>query len=127
VQWIPSRGEYWAVYNAKVERSCATTAVFLATSPDGRTWTARPAPLLVAGEIPQLSLIVYRATFAYDPETDAITFWFSGAGKPASSDKLVWRTAVQRRRRERVFDRTGGSNGASARLIPKPIRLINPP
>jgi len=128
VQWIPSRWEYWAVYNAKIASNCATTAVFLSTSPDGTTWTARPVPLLVAGELPSLALIVYRATFAYDAASDAVTFWYSGASAAKdATDKLVWRTVSQRRRRTHVFDRTGGTLGANNLEIPKPVRLIHPP
>jgi hypothetical protein len=126
VQWIPTRSEYWAVYNAKIASNCATTAIFLSTSPDGITWTARPVPLLVAGEIPSLSQIVYRATFFYDVASDDITFWYSGASGDAA-DKLVWRTVAQRRRRSRVFDRTGGLLASNGLEIPKPIRLIHPP
>src|SRR4030095_11135029 len=38
VQWIPSRAEYWAMFNGKVAGSCTTDALYLATSPDGITW-----------------------------------------------------------------------------------------
>lgn len=62
-------------------------------------------------------------TPTYDGSGQAV----HGAGKPETSEKLVWRTAVQRRRRQRVFDRTGGSLASDGRVIPKPIKLINPP
>jgi hypothetical protein len=126
VQWIPSREEYWAVYNAKVAGNCGTKALFLSTSPDGVNWTARPNPLLVAGEIHELDAIVYRSTFSYNPTSDVITFWYSGASYE-SSGKLVWRTVVQRRRREAVFTRTSGQFGSTSRSIPKSVSLPHPP
>jgi hypothetical protein len=119
VQWIPSREEYWAVYNAKVAGNCGTRALFLSTSPDGVNWTARPNPMLVAGEIHELDAIVYRSTFSYNPTSDVIVFWYSGASYE-SSGKLVWRTVVQRRSREAVFARTAASYGANSRSIPSP-------
>jgi hypothetical protein len=38
VQWIPSLGQYWALFNAKVAGNCSTPALYLATSADGVTW-----------------------------------------------------------------------------------------
>ena len=35
--------------------------------------------MLTKGGLPTLQDIVYRTTFEYDPVTDAITFWYSGA------------------------------------------------
>ena len=35
--------------------------------------------MLVKGAIPAFEDIVYRTTFEYEPVSDAITFWFSGA------------------------------------------------
>lgn len=125
VRWIPSRNEYWAVYNAKDELGCATQSLFLSTSRDGIRWTARPQPLLLAGEIPGLGVIVYRTTFEYDQASDVITFWFSGASQ--DRDKLVWHTVMQRRRRARVFMRTAGLDGTKQRELPKPVALTHPP
>lgn len=103
VQWIESRGEYWALYNGKTPESCSTPALFLATSPDGVTWTTFPSPMLTRGELPDLADIVYRSTFTYHPRSDVITFWFSGARYDGS--RFVWRTMVQRLRRADVFTR----------------------
>jgi len=50
VQWIPSRSEFWALYNAKEPGSCTTPAD-----------------------------IVYRSTFSYDPVADDLRLWVSGA------------------------------------------------
>ena len=101
VQWIPSRSEYWAVYNVKTAGSCTTPALYLATSKDGVTWTTYPSPVLAAGAIPELEDVVYRSTFEYDAAADAITFWYSGA----RFDKAwIWRSAVQQRRRQELFD-----------------------
>ena len=103
VQWIPSRQEYWALYAVKKSATCATHALYLATSPDGVNWTTNPAPVLAAGVIPEFADVVYRSTFAYDPATDAIRFWFSGARHEARLQQWIWRTAYDRRDRAEVF------------------------
>lgn len=104
VQWIPSRGAFWAVYNAKTEGGCATPAVFLAQSGSGMSWDIVPQPVLVKGVIPPLQDIVYRSTFEYEPLSDAVTFWFSGARYEAAGYR--WSAAVERRRRGDVFEPT---------------------
>ena len=101
VQWIPSRNEFWALYNVKRGGDCATPALFLATSPDGYAWTVVSQPVLTRGRIPELADIVYRSAFQFDPVSDAITFWYSGARHGESG--YVWGAAVERRRREEVF------------------------
>jgi len=89
VQWVPSRGEWWAIY---VE-SCMPTAVRLATSTDGRTWTVLPSPVLTAGAIPEFSDLVYRSTLAV--EGDSVRLWFSGARWVTAEDSgWVWRAAA---------------------------------
>ncbi|HEU5040830.1 MAG TPA: hypothetical protein VFT84_08430, partial [Gemmatimonadales bacterium] len=126
VQWLPSRGEFWALYNVKEPGDCATPALYLATSPDGITWTAVGQPVLTRGRIPELGDIVYRSSFQYDPVTDAITFWYSGA-RHSSGASYVWNAAVERRRREEVF-----APAAALRLGPEtwgrpPAKLLDGP
>jgi hypothetical protein len=103
VQWIPSRNEFWALYNAKPAIGCASPALLLATSPDGYTWS-RGTPVLVKGRIPEFADVVYRSTLSYDPLTDAITFWYSGARYDAGVGDYIWSAAVERRRRRDVLD-----------------------
>jgi hypothetical protein len=105
VQWIPSRKEYWALYNVKTGGSCTTPAVYLATSPDGVTWKTYASPVLARGAVKEFADIVYRSTFAYDPDADAIDFWYSGARFQAPY--YVWRTAYQRRPRSTLFAAIG--------------------
>jgi hypothetical protein len=102
VQWVPSRQEYWALYNGKTAGSCTTPALFLATSTDGETWRTFPSPVLARGAIREFEDIVYRSTFAYDPSDDAISLWYSGARY--ESPNYVWRSAYERRARSAVFD-----------------------
>jgi hypothetical protein len=108
VQWIPSRNEFWALYNVKTSVGCGTPALFMATSPDGYTWTELPAPVLSRGRIPEFADIVYRSTLEYDPVTDAITFWYSGARH--TEEGYVWSTAVERRHRADVFNPPAGAS-----------------
>ena len=79
VTGIPSRAEFWALYNAKTSGSCTTGAVYVATSTDALHWRTHASPVLVRGAIPELQDVVYRSTFAYDPVSDAVTLWYSGA------------------------------------------------
>lgn len=90
VQWIPSRNEYWTLYNAKPAGSCGTPALMLARSADGVEWTVRAVPVLTHGVTPELSDIVYRSTFRYDPWSDNLSIWASGASWTALSYR--WKT-----------------------------------
>ena len=101
VEWIPSRSEFWALYNTKTPGSCTTSAVYLATSTDGVQWTTYSSPVLARGAIPEFQDVVYRSTFAYDDASDAVTIWYSGARYDAGN--YIWRSAVQRRLREDLF------------------------
>ena len=103
VQWIPRLNRFWALYNAKAAGGCTTPAVYLAESTDGLDWQVVAQPVLVKGAIPELRDIVYRSTFEYDPVTDAVTFWFSGARYEAG--RYRWGAAVERRRRAALTER----------------------
>jgi hypothetical protein len=97
VQWIPRLNRFWALYNVKTANGCTTPAVYLAESTDGLDWQVVPQAVLVKGAIPELQDIVYRSTFEYDPVTDAVTFWFSGARWESGGYR--WSAAVERRHR----------------------------
>ncbi len=101
VQWVPEVGRYWAFFNAKTPGSCATPALFLATSEDGVVWTTYPSPVLARGSYPEFADIVYRATFHYDAASDVVTLWHSGARYEAGG--YVWRSLVEARTRTDLF------------------------
>jgi hypothetical protein len=101
VEWVASRGEYWAMYNTKTPGTCTTSALYLATSTDGLNWTTYASPVLARGAIPEMRDVVYRSTFAYDELSDEVTIWYSGARYDAGT--YTWRSAVQRRRRTDLF------------------------
>jgi hypothetical protein len=127
VQWIPARQEFWALYNVKHPGNCNTDELYLATSLDGETWTTYPSPILRAGVIPEFAHIVYRSAFAYNPRTDNIRFWFSGARHEALG--YVWRIAYQKRKRADVFAAISTPSPPSAQIrhghdVPP---LVNPP
>lgn len=105
VQWIDEMQEYWALFPVKTPGTCATTAIYLATSKDGLNWNTQPTPVITAGVIPEFRSVVYRSTFAYNAASDDITFWFSGAR--AVGKHITWRTAVQRRTRGDLFSAIG--------------------
>jgi hypothetical protein len=112
VQWIPSLNQYWALFNAKVPGNCSTPALYLATSADGIAWHTNPSPVLARGVIQEFEDVVYRSSFAYDPGTDIISFWYSGARY--DSPNYTWRSAFQRRSRAEVLTSTRTSLGGSA-------------
>jgi hypothetical protein len=101
VQWVSSREEFWAVFNAKTATACTTPAVFIARSTDGVVWDVTGRPVITKGRIPEFEHIVYRSTFDFDPSADVVTLWYSGARYQGSG--YVWRAAVERRHREELF------------------------
>jgi len=121
VQWIPSRNEFWAVYNGKTAGSCTTGALFLATSGDGLHWTTYATPLLSRGAAPELRDVVYRSTFAYDAATDDITFWYSGAKYELG--EYIWRSVVERRLRREVFATINDATAAAPAAPTAPAAL----
>jgi hypothetical protein len=114
---------FWAVYNAKTATGCTTPAVYLAESADGLTWIPVERAVLVKGAIPAFQDIVYRTTFDYDPLSDAITFWFSGARFDGA--RYVWSAAVERRHRADVFAPTKALDATV--LLPAPAPLVDWP
>jgi hypothetical protein len=118
VQWIPSRQEYWALFISKVAGTCNTRALYLATSPDGVTWTTYPQPVISAGVIPEFADVVYRSTFAYNPTTDAVRLWYSGA-RAREDGSLVWQSAFDRRNRAELFEAVSTKRPVPHRLVPK--------
>jgi hypothetical protein len=80
VQWVPSRGEYWALANTYATGgTCVTRALFVATSPDGITWSVRPQPVMVAGAVPAFRDVVYRSTFRHSADGTMLELILSGA------------------------------------------------
>ena len=107
------------MYNAKTAGLCTTGAVYLATSRDGAHWTTFPSPVLAHGAIPELQDVVYRSSFVYDAAADELTIWYSGARYDGG--KYIWRSAVQRRRREDLFAAIRAPSRAAAtadRVLP---------
>ena len=120
VQWIPQLNRFWALYNVKTAGGCTTPAVYLAESADGLDWQVVAQPVLVKGAIPELQDIVYRSTFEYDPATDAVTFWFSGARYESGGYR--WSAAIERRRRDVLVGRLDDTIDP-AQLPPAPAPL----
>ncbi|MDQ2665446.1 MAG: hypothetical protein M3Z05_05490 [Gemmatimonadota bacterium] len=80
VQYISARREYWALIAAYPDAgNCSLTSIYFARSADGTQWNVSPFPLLERGSMPQLRDLVYRSTFRYFANSDAVRVWFSGA------------------------------------------------
>ena len=92
VQWIAARAEYWALYNTYPEgTTCATTALYIARSKDGVSWTTYPSPIARAGIISAFKSLVYRSTFMTNPKATQVTLWISGA--TFANNAYTWSTA----------------------------------
>jgi hypothetical protein len=81
--------------------------------------------VLSHGATPDLQDVIYRSTFAYEPATDEVTLWYSGARYDGAS--YVWHSAVQRRRRVDLFA-TIGAQGTAVVRAERPLPpLVNFP
>ena len=122
VSWIPTFNEFWALYNGKPAGNCNTAALYLATSSDAIHWRRLPNPVLTRGAIFDFSDIVYRASLEYDARSDIVTLWYSGARYVLET--WIWRAAVERVPRERLFvaDRFPGPL-----MRPLPVRASTAP
>jgi hypothetical protein len=107
VEWIPSRNEYWAIYNVKVAGSCTTAALHYATSADGIHWTPGSGPVLTRGVIPAFQDIVYRGAVEFDAQSNAVTLWYSGARY--QNGRYDWRIATERMTLEEFLARGSGA------------------
>jgi hypothetical protein len=126
VQWIPSLGEYWALYNVKVRGSCTTRALYLATSRDGIMWRTYRSPVLSRGVIPELADVVYRSSFAFEATSDVVQFWYSGARY--NGQAYVWSSATQRVRRADLFRRLDAASAAGVfSFLQDTPPLLDPP
>jgi hypothetical protein len=100
VQYVSQLGAYWALVAAFPRgATCTNTSLFLATSTDGVQWTTYASPVLARGALPQFSTNVYRSTFAFDADGNALTIWLSGATTVKQGDRkappvLRWSAAV---------------------------------
>jgi hypothetical protein len=103
VEWIPAKGEFWAVYNVKTPGSCTTAALHFARSVDGLHWVVAPGPVLTRGAILEFDDIVYRASLLYDDPSGTVTLWYSGAR--FQNSRYTWRIATETLAASAFFDR----------------------
>jgi len=103
VEWIPSRGEFWSVYNVKVAGSCTTAALHFATSTDGIHWAPTISPVLARTAIPAFEDIVYRGAISYDVDADLVTLLYSGA--QFQNSRYTWRVATEQMTLAEFLDR----------------------
>lgn len=95
VQYIPSKGEYWALIAAyPVGSGCAADDLFFARSADGVTWQTYATPIVSRRDYPAYANAVYRSTFYYDADNDAVRLWLSGA--VFHNGSWVWTGATSR-------------------------------
>lgn len=95
VQYIPSKREYWMLVAAYPRGAgCAATDLFFARSVDGVSWQTYRAPLVARIDYPAYANAVYRSTFYYDADNDAVRLWLSGA--VLSDQRWVWTLSTSR-------------------------------
>jgi hypothetical protein len=110
VQYIPAFNAYWALVAAYPQGlSCTASSLFLATSIDGMHWTTYASPAVPRGAMAQFSANVYRSTFAFEPDGDALTIWLTGAttmkrGNHRKPPELRWSAAVWHTHREALLE-----------------------
>jgi hypothetical protein len=114
VEWIPSRGEYWAVYPVKMSGGCTTDRLRFATSADGLRWTTYPSPLLIKGASDDLRDIVYRSSIELDAASGVVTIWYSGASFVRGS--YDWRLAWERITPDALLSRVNTPVTAAAQI-----------
>lgn len=115
VEWIPSRGEYWAVYPVKQPGGCVTDRLRFAVSADGVRWKTFPSPLLVKGANEQLRDIVYRSSIDFDASTGIVSLWYSGAALAEGSAGYSWHLAWERMTMPALFARVNAPAWEAAR------------
>jgi hypothetical protein len=76
---VEAKNEYWAMYPAYDRRGCGARDLFFARSADGITWTTYPRPILRHEDARWTSAMLYRASALYDPATDRVRIFLSGA------------------------------------------------
>jgi hypothetical protein len=103
VEWIPSRGEFWSVYNVKTAGSCTTAALHFATSVDGVHWVPGHSAVLARGRILAFEDIVYRGAISYDADADQVTLLYSGAR--FHNSRYTWRVATEQMTLEAFLSR----------------------
>jgi hypothetical protein len=87
VRYVPAKREYWALVVAYPVKQvgCGGDDLFLAHSKDGVRWVGFPEPILRHEDRPWIRLALYRGSFLYNAETDALSIWFS-----ARSEAGIW-------------------------------------
>jgi hypothetical protein len=101
VRYVPTKGEYWAVYSAFPQNAvgCDVDDLFFARSTDGVHWQTFAEPLLRHEDRSWSSAAVYRSTFLYYPESDELRLWVS-----ARSVEGTWSLGMARFRYARTLE-----------------------
>jgi hypothetical protein len=118
VRYVPSKGEYWALYAAfpKNQVGCDTDDLFFARSVDGVHWESFPEPLLRHEDRAWTAAAVYRSTFLYDPASDELRVWLSARGGDAK-----WHLGLARFRYARVVETL---STVTSRAAPRPVAAL---
>lgn len=106
VRYIPSKGEYWMVYNYPRDPPPPGVIRF-ARSRDGVNWTRYPPTNnALSPRAGAWDSSLYRSTFVYDSDTDRVRVWYAGR-----SEQDVWHTGYTEENYSRFVDQLSGTGG----------------
>ncbi|AHG87639.1 hypothetical protein J421_0102 [Gemmatirosa kalamazoonensis] len=119
VRYVPSKGEYWALYSAFPvgPAGCDIDDLFLARSTDGVHWRTFAAPILRHEDRAWTAAAIYRSSFLYDAATDELRVWLSARGSDAK-----WRLGFAHFRYERLLAELGSAPALASR--PPSARVV---
>ena len=79
VKYIPSKNEYWMVFNALIDGNPMKAHLFYARSTDGLKWETYNKPILTNSIGDWQSSEIYRSSLVYDAENDMLRLWYSAS------------------------------------------------
>lgn len=121
VRYVPTKGEYWALYAAYPEgpAGCDVDDLFFARSSDGVHWETFAEPLLRHEEREWTAAAIYRSSFLYDASSDQLRVWLSARGADQK-----WRMAYARFRYSELLGEIGGNSTRAPRDMALARRAI---
>ena len=121
VQYIPSKHEYWALVAAYPDGAgCVADDLFFARSADGVTWETFRTPLIARTDVQAYANAVYRSTFYYDADNDAVRLWLSGAVLSVQK-AWVWTLSTSRWRLSDLLAHVSGTSAPFSGSLPRSI------
>ncbi len=117
VEYIPSKSEYWMIYNSNTIGG----AMYFAKSTDRLNWTHYPLPIISLGDTGQWDdNTIYRPSFIYDEASDLVRVWYSA--RAASGQ---WHTGYTEKGSQEILnvvDNGGWSTHSAFMLVDSEVK-----